>query len=82
MEIGCNIMFDSSLRNMPGLPDEPKHQTKNADDTMMGLSDTAWLELQLLLLRLSKALFGLVSNPQNRLADDAAFGTVKFESWH
>lgn len=46
MEIGCNIMFDSSLRNMPDLPYEPKHQTKNADDAMMGLSDVGWLQLQ------------------------------------
>lgn len=43
----------------------------------VGYSYSEWL-----LLRLPKALFGLVSNPQNRLADDAAFGTAKFESWH
>lgn len=31
---------------MPDLPYEPKHQTKNADDAMMGLSDVGWLQLQ------------------------------------
>jgi hypothetical protein len=65
MEIACDVMFDSSLRNMPSLPCKPKQQTKNANDAVMGLSALGWL--QLLLLRLPKALFGLVSNPQKSL---------------